>query len=198
MQVRSRVLPSGGSAVLEAWRQAHGPEALRQQAMASPGGHWLPGNGHGRMLPGPGSAALRSYMAASNDRLAADLGQLMSEVSGNAELRMGLKIMRRRSRTLAKDNEWVKRFLQLVRDNVVGPRGFTLQSKIYKARRQKGVLELDVAANDAIEEAYKRQSKRGAFTACGTHTRASLERMAITCLARDGEVIAEKDRKSVV
>lgn len=189
---RSRVLPSGGSAILEAWRQMHGPEALRRQA--GPVGAWLPGQS-GRLhtlTSGSTGRSLRGYMAASNDRLVADLSSLMGEMSGNAEVRQSLRIMRRRSRQLANDNEFVKRFLQLIRNNVAGPRGFNLQSKIYKARKANGVLELDTGANDTIEAAYAEHSKLGNFTACGQLSRGAFERAAITCVARDGEVIIEK------
>lgn len=192
MNVRSRVLPSGGSPVLNAWRLQHGPEALRKQSTTR-GGEWHAGT-HGRLqqLAGNGSRPLRSYMAASNDRLVADLGAMLGDVSGNAEVRMGLRAMRRRSRQLANDNEWVKRFLQLLRDNVVGPRGFNLQSKIYKARKKDGSPELDKDANATIEAAYAQQSKLGTFSACGQFTRATFERAFITALARDGEAICEK------
>lgn len=189
MNVRSRVLPTGGSAILSAWRQMHGPEHLRQQGSAL----WAGGGGQRlQMLAGPDMAVLRSYMAASNDRLVADMASMLGDISGNAEVRMGLKVMRRKSRQLAIDNEWVKRFLQLCRDNVAGPRGFAFQSKIYKARRKNGARELDQGANDTIEAAYDRMSRLGTFSACGKFNRASFERAAITCLARDGEVIVEK------
>lgn len=193
MKIRSRVLPSGGSAVLEAWRHLHGPETVRAQALVARGGDWA-ASGHRRLqqLSGNGGRALRGYMAASNDRLVEDLGSMFADVSGNAEVRMSLRAMRRRSRQLANDNEWVKRFLQLLRDNVVGPRGFNLQSKIYKARRKNGALELDKDANDTIEAAYAKQSKLGVFSACGKMNRAVFERALVTCLARDGEILAEK------
>jgi lambda family phage portal protein len=187
----TRVLPSGGSAILEAWRQMHGPEALRRQA--GPAGAWL-GAPSGRLhtlTSGNAGRALRGYMAASNDRLVADLSSLMGEMSGNAEVRQSLRTMRRRSRQLANDNEFVKRFLQLIRNNVAGPRGFNLQSKIYKARKAAGVLELDTGANDTIEAAYAEFSKLGTFTACGQLSRGAFERAAITGVARDGEIIIE-------
>lgn len=132
--------------------------------------------------------ALRSYMASSNDRLVADLQAITGFVSGNAEVRMSLRSMRMRSRQLANDNEYVKRFLQLIRNNVVGPRGLELQMKIYKARGGK----LDKDANATIEEAYAQAGKKGVYSACGKYSRASFERAAITALARDGEVIIEK------
>ena len=194
MNIRSRALPSGGSAILQAWRSMHGPEAQRTQALAMRGGSWSAGSGQAvQMLAGNGMRSMRSYMAASNDRLAGDLAGMLSDLSGNAEVRGALRIMRRKSRQLANDNEYVKRFLQLLRDNVVGAHGFAFQSKIYKSRRNKqGVRELDRDANDAIELFYEKQSKLGAFTACGKLTRATFERAAITALARDGEIIVEK------
>lgn len=193
MQFRSRATPSGGSAILEAWRTTHGPEAQRLQAMGARAGVWGgPGRHQLQQLSGNGGRALKSFMAASNDRLVADMGGYMADSSGNAEVRSSLKAMRRRSRQLANDNEWVKRFLQLLRDNVVGPRGFAFQSKVYKARKKAGAQELDTDANGAIETFYAAQSKLGNFSACGGLNRATFERALITGLARDGEVIVEK------
>lgn len=145
-----------------------------------------------RITAGAPARALRSYMAASNDRLVADLMSITGMASGNAEVRMGLRTMRMRSRQLSNDNEYVKRFLQLLRNSVVGPRGLELQMKIYKARRIDGVQQLDRGANDTIEAAYADMSKVGVFSACGQLSRAAFERAVITGLARDGEVIIEK------
>lgn len=139
--------------------------------------------------------SLRSYMASSNDRLVEDLREITGLVSGNSEVRMSLRAMRLRSRRLANDNEYVKRFLQLLRANVAGPQGFTLQSKIYRPRGRNpdtGRPALDRDANDTIEQAYRDHSRLGQFSACGRHSRASFERAAVTTLARDGEVIVEK------
>lgn len=135
---------------------------------------------------------LRTYMAASNDRLVADLMSIAGMVSGNAEVRQSLRVMRIRSRQLANDNEYVKRFLQLVRNHVAGPRGMDLQMKIYKARKVDGLAQLDKDANDVIEQAFAEHGKRGIFTACGKMSRAAFERAVITGVARDGEAIVEK------
>lgn len=145
--------------------------------------HSLPGRTSGR-----GEGGLRGYMAASNDRLVSDLVAVAGFSSGNAEVRMSLRAMRMRSRQLANDNEYVKRFLQVLRDHVVGPRGFELQMKIYKARGDK----LDKDANKTIEEAHARHSELGMFSACGKFSRAAFERAAIHRLAVDGEVVVEQ------
>lgn len=147
------------------------------------------------LTAGAPGRSLRGYMAASNDRLVGDLMAITGLVSGNAEVRAGLRTMRIRSRQLAIDNEYVKRFLQLLRNNVVGARGMSLQMKIYKPRGKNpatGGPALDKDANTTIEDAYAEFSRRGSFTACGTLTRAAFERACISNLARDGEVIIEK------
>jgi lambda family phage portal protein len=137
-------------------------------------------------LGAPPNRALRSFMAASNDRLVADLLSIGGLVSGNSEIRQSLRTMRMRSRQLANDNEYAKRFFQLLRNNVVGAKGFDLQMKIYKPRGQ-----LDVAANNTIEEAHAAFSKIGVFSACGTMSRRAFDRAAVTQWARDGEVLVE-------
>lgn len=175
-------VPDGrGSAILNAWRA--------QREAARSGGDWQRAGGGGPVLTGGrGNRALRAYMGASNDRLVADLMAITGFTSGNAEVRFALRTMRIRSRQLANDNEYVKRFLQLIRNNVAGPRGFDLQMKVKKSRG--GVLDED--ANNTIEEAYERMSKRGVFSACGKLSRGAFERSLVTCMARDGEAIIEK------
>lgn len=178
--------PTGaGSAILNAWKAQR--EATRSGGTSA--GQWeRSGAANPVLTGGRGNRALRGYMAASNDRLVADLMSLTGFQSGNAELRAALRTMRIRSRQLANDNEYVKRFLQLVRNNVTGPRGFDLQMKIKKSRGG----QFDEDANGTIEEAYERMSKKGVFSACGKLSRGAFERAAITCMARDGEVVIEK------
>jgi lambda family phage portal protein len=140
-----------------------------------------------RRLGAPPNRALRSFMAASNDRLVQDLMSIAGLVSGNSELRTSLRTMRIRSRQLANDNEYAKRFFQLLRNNVVGAKGFDLQMKIYKPRGQ-----LDTGANSVIEDSFAEFSKLGSFSACGTMSRRGFDRAAVTQWARDGEILIEK------
>lgn len=130
---------------------------------------------------------LRSFMAASNDRLVADLARASLLQSGNAEVRGALRILRGRSRTLSNDSEYPKRVLSLYRQNVIGAHGIGLQMKIQKP---DGTLDRD--ANAEIERAWAVQSKQANFSADGRSCRASFERAAIHNCARDGEVIIEK------
>lgn len=178
-----RQAAGGGSAILNAWRA----ERQAQRAAAQRGGQWLPAGAAPRRLGAPPTGALRGFMAASNDRLVADMAGVLGMVSGNAEVRQGLRAMRHRSRQLANDNEWVKRFLHLLRLNVIGPRGIGVQSKI---RKRNGTPDKD--ANDTIEEAFEEFSRVGVFSACKKLSRGAFERAVITNIARDGEVIIEK------
>ena len=67
----------------------------------------------------------RSYAGANQGRLFADF--VGSSFSADSELKTDLPILRNRSRELARDNEYAKRFLNLIKTNVVGEKGFTVQ-----------------------------------------------------------------------
>jgi capsid protein len=69
----------------------------------------------------------RSYAAANKGRLLNDF--MDSERSADSELRPVIKVLRSRSRDLSRNNEYAKRYLNLVKSNVVGDRGYTLQVK---------------------------------------------------------------------
>ena len=81
--------------------------------------------------------AKRNYGAANTGRLFADF--MASSRSPDSELRPDLVLMRNRSRELARNDVYVKRFLNLLKTNVVGDKGMTLQ---VKARNINGSLDL--------------------------------------------------------
>lgn len=133
------------------------------------------------------SSGVRSpYAGASGDRLVQDRLEAIGILSPNAEIRMGLRALRQRARDLRRNNEFVKAYVRMMRNNVAGPYGFKFQSKIQKARGGN-----DDVANALIERAYKKFSQRGQFTVCGTLTRAQFERACIADVAVDGEVLIE-------
>jgi capsid protein len=82
----------------------------------------------------PAKTQKRHYSAAGQNRLLHDF--VGSERSADSELRPALRSLRARSRDLARNNEYVKRYFELLKANVVGDRGFTLQ---VKARSSSGV-----------------------------------------------------------
>ena len=96
-----------------------------------------------------------------------------------------LRTLIARSRHAVANNDHAKKFTQMVRDNVVGPNGFTLHAQV-----QRSNSRIDEPANNAIEAAYRRQSRRESWDIAGKLSRTEFERLWIQTIATDGEAIA--------
>jgi len=131
----------------------------------------------------------RSYHAASAGRIYSDF--VGSHRSPDSELRPVIAEMRARSRDLARNNEYVKRYLELLKTNVVGEKGFTLQVKNLDSGGN-----LDVIGNDAVEKAFKKWCKFGNCTVDGKMTFVDAQKLVIETWARDGEVFILKHRSN--
>lgn len=90
-----------------------------------------------------------------------------------------------RSRNQATENDYGKKFVGMVKNNVVGPTGIRLRSQ---PRDPSG--EIDQAAKDAIEAAWRLQSRAGNWEVTGQMSRSMFERLWIGGCAIDGEAIA--------
>jgi lambda family phage portal protein len=131
----------------------------------------------------------RTYQAANTGRLFADFKD--SERSADSELYPALKRIRARSRDLSRNNEYVRRYLNLLKNNVVGPAGIGLQ---VKATDPTGGL--DQTGNQAIEDAFKKWGRRGNCTVNGSMSWVEAQKMALEALARDGEVFIVMHRSN--
>lgn len=131
----------------------------------------------------------RAYQAANTSRLFADFKE--SERSADSELYPVISRMRARSRDLARNNEYVRRYLDLLKTNVVGERGFSLQVKAIG-----GDGNLDQVGNQSIENAFKAWGRVGNCTVDGKMSWVDAQKMVIEGLARDGEVFIVKHRSS--
>jgi lambda family phage portal protein len=131
----------------------------------------------------------RSYAAASTSRLFSDFDQ--SERSADSEIKPKLRILRARSRSLARDNEYVKAYLDLLKTNVVGDMGFSLQVKA-----QDSTGKLDQIGNQEIETAWYKWCRRGNCSVDGIKSFIDLQKLVVTAVARDGECIIIKHRGS--
>ena len=87
----------------------------------------------------------RGYDGAQVGRLFSDF--ITSQRSADSELRHTLKTLRNRCRELVRNNEYAKRYVHLLKTNVVGERGVTLQEKALNA---DGTL--DQIGNRIIEQ----------------------------------------------
>jgi lambda family phage portal protein len=127
----------------------------------------------------------RAYAGANQGRLFADF--LTSNMSADAELSHSLTTLRNRSRDLARNNEYAKRFLNLIKTNVVGEAGFKLQ-----VRAKNDDRSLDVIGNQIVEDAFRRWSKMGNAEVSGRMSWLDCQRYVAETLARDGEVFVKK------
>lgn len=123
----------------------------------------------------------RNYAAASKGRLFADF--LGSNRSADSEIRWALNELRNRSRDLERNNEYFRRYLHLLRTNVVGNTGFRLQ---VKAINPDGAS--DIGGSQIIENAWSEFSRLGGPTVDGKMSMVDLTAHVITGMARDGEV----------
>ena len=129
----------------------------------------------------------RTYQGANSGRLFADF--MASNTSADAELSLALPTLRNRSRDLARNNEYARRFLHLIKTNVIGESGFTLQ-----VRARNDDTSLDVRGNQIIEDAFRRWSKMGNVEVSGRMSWKDCQSYVAEALARDGEVFVKKVR----
>ena len=123
----------------------------------------------------------RNYAAANKGRLFADF--VGSNRSADSEIRWALNDLRNRSRDLERNNEYFRRYLQLLRTNVVGENGFRLQVKAVNPDNTP-----DTGGNRIIEDAWAEFSRMGGPVASGKMSLIDLSNHVISGMARDGEV----------
>lgn len=130
-------------------------------------------------------AALRGFAAAAINRLT---NSWISSVQAiDQELRGDLDRMRARSREMRRNNEYAKKFIRSVRNNVVGHSGFALQCNVYDAPDKP-----DNLANAAIENAFYDWGHRGVCEITGRQSFVGLCQAVAMAAATDGEFIVRR------
>ncbi len=160
-----------GSVILTAWRAER--EAARAQ----------------RSTQAPARRARRSFAGAATDDLTASFGG--SIVALNRDLEMALPLLVGRSRQLAKDDPYVRKFLRMAQNHIVGPAGFGLS---VPCKGNDG--KIDVLDKAVVEGAFGRWSKRGVCEVRGRLSFRRLCRLLVLCWARDGEFLVRRVRGS--
>lgn len=122
----------------------------------------------------------RSYTGASTGRLMNDF--LTTTLAADSEIKQNLKTLRARSRELARNNAYARRFINAYVDNVIGPNGVHLQ---VRSRDPNGAM--DTFANNIIEGQFKKWGR--SVTADGKMSWLEAQRLFAETYARDGEVI---------
>lgn len=107
----------------------------------------------------------------------------VSSTSIDHDLVRALRPMRARSRHLAQNDGYMKKFMWLLAQNVVGPRGVALQVKSGDAR-----------ANAGVEAAWKKWARPEHASVTSKLSWVDIQRLMIWAVARDGEFLAYRHR----
>lgn len=164
--------PLRNSSVLTTWRANNGPEARKLTPVA-------------RAAAATSRRQARAYAGAQWGRTMADWVALST--SPDAELYLGLRALRNRSRDLERNNEYAKGAFRLFTNNIVGS-GIGLQAQVPKRRGSA----LDEPTNDRIEKLWKRWARKEFCHTAGRLSWEALQRAVIRNVAMNGEVLLRK------
>jgi len=101
----------------------------------------------------PAARNVRRFEAARIDRLTADWFSTAASI--NEELRQDLDKLRERGRQLVNNNDYARKFVGMVQNNIIGPGGVRLQVRVKDAPGKP-----DRLANAAIEAAWLEWGRR--------------------------------------
>lgn len=110
-------------------------------------------------------------------------------VSPDSFITMHQPVLVARSREQWSNNDYVKSFIRLVQQNIVGSTGVRLQARV-KLKNGK----LDAGANAALEELWAEFCELGNCEVTGQLSMRMVDELAAATVARDGEVIARMIR----
>ena len=131
----------------------------------------------------------RGYEAAAHNRLTADLSALSTRTA-DSEIQYDIVSLRNRARHLARESDYVARFLNALTNNVLKDDvGFSLQMK---AMRPPTFEQLDKVANAKIEEAWREWSKKANCTVTGEDSFYDVTRLAVRQVPTDGGILFRK------
>jgi len=126
-------------------------------------------------------AATRSYHAASNSQFLQSW--LTGDTNADSEIRPNLSRLRNLARSLERDNPYMKRFLYEWERGIIGPCGFTFQS-----RASDGPTP-DKDARATIEAAFGEWKKSRNCTVTGDMPYSELKNLSERAVARDGNIL---------
>lgn len=131
----------------------------------------------------------RTYSAGIVDRLTHSFSGSQSPI--NEEIKHTLKLIRARSRDLCMNNDYGKRFIHMVKSNVIGVNGIKLQSRALRDGVAGATPVMDDVDNKLIERAWQ---DWGRPYNCSSDKKLSwldIQNLVIASVARDGECIVQ-------
>lgn len=144
----------------------------------------------------------RLFAGARNGPLFADW--IAGATSGDAEIRSSYRRLLDRSRSLERDNDYVRGFLLSCQRNINGVHKFDLRSdageyviqRDPKTRQSMRVWQPDLMAKSLIESAWEDWGKAKYCTLTRRQSWRAVRRLAVRALIRDGNVLIRKVRGS--
>jgi len=124
----------------------------------------------------------RQFSAAKIDRLTSSWTTTQQSI--NKDLQAGGKVLRARARDLSINNDYARKYLQMVVSNVVGSKGIILQ---VKSKTTKG--KLNTKANRVTEQGWQEWTQAQHCAWDGRLSFVEMQRLFIESAARDGEVL---------
>jgi len=100
------------------------------------------------------------------------------------DIEQGGKALRTRARNAAKNNDYARKYLDVLRTQVVGENGIRLQCRALNANGKP-----DNAANDKIEEEFRDFARAFNCDFSGRMSLIDMQALLISSMARDGEVL---------
>lgn len=131
---------------------------------------------------GSGGGSGYFFNAARDSRLLDDFN--FSYLTLNDHIRRSLRKMRARSRNLAINNDYAKRFLSLLVSNVVGEHGFVMQAKVTNQDETQ-----DIKVNTRLEKEWKEWCKPANCTVTKNMSWHEGQTIGVRTWGRDGEFL---------
>jgi len=107
-----------------------------------------------------------------------------TQTSANTEIELSVAQLRNNARDLYITSDYVRRFISLMKTNVVGHAGIMLKMKAFSAPKQ-----LDVTANLKIKDGWNKFGRLGMTTVCGRYSIIDVLKQIIHSVPVDGEIL---------
>lgn len=145
-------------------------------------GDWLAGLGQrlAKRTLSPG------FKGGEISRLTADWNPFAS-TSLDFELRIALRLMRQRSRDLFRNDGYARKYGSLCSTNIVGPQGIALQVTATDSQGNPNTL-----LSSRVESKWDAWGKKKNASVSTRHSWLEIQRLVVTTLVRDGEVLIHK------
>lgn len=133
----------------------------------------------------PPRFAVRGFQGAQVSNLTAGWASTPKPI--DVDIRNGLRKLRARSRHEAQNNDYVRRFFQLCKTNVIGANGIQMQARVTDVTGTQ-----DKLANDAIETGWEDWGKKQNCEVSGKFSWRMVQRLSVETLMRDGEILIRR------